>query len=236
MANFVIEAHQFSVNGGAVEGDFNDITYVQTANLVDYYSGLPGVTEADVEAFEESDLIQGLFLNDPSGEGYVGVQYAQWQHPDSMVRATSQAAGLIEGNSFTYGVSLLSPPAGDVNVAVIPSSPDLAVGDPRSGGYMRAPGESFKLFFEPGNWDVNQPVTVMAVDDSDNEGEEIAWVAHAYSQDPNGSLVFEVAIHDNECGGLGFVMGDLNYSCNVDFTDFAFFAEDWLASTLPMEP
>jgi hypothetical protein len=153
-----------------------------------------------------------------------------------MIQATSESAGLIEGNSFTYGVSLLSPPLGDVNVAVIPSSPDLAVGDPCSGGYMRAPGESFELSFDPCTWDINQPVTIMAVDDADSEGEEIAWVAHAYSEDPNSGLVFEVAIHDNECGGLGYVTGDLDYNCRVDFVDFAVFADDWLKSTDPMAP
>lgn len=236
MDNFVIDGHQFSVNGGAVEGDFSPMIFIQTSQLVSYYSSLGGVTEGDIEAFEQSELIQGLLLNDPSGQGYVGVQYAEWPHPDSEVAASSEAAGIIEGQSFTYTVSLLSPPAGGVYVTVIPSSTDLAVGDPNSGGYMRMPGESFELYFDPSNWDVGLPVTVTAVDDAENEGEEIAWVALAYSEDPNSGFMFEAAIHDNECGGLGYVTGDLDYNCVVDLFDFAVLADSWLMSTYPMTP
>ncbi len=236
VTNFIIESHQYSVNGGAVEGELGPLTYIRTSELVNYYGGLPDVTEGDIEAFEQSDLIQRLFLNDPSGEGYVGVQYAEWSHPEPSINSSSIAAGIVEGHTYTYDVNLFSPPEVEVSVIVIPSTTDLAVGDPCSGGYMRQPGESFDLIFTPFDWADPRPVTIEAVDDSDSEGEEAAWISHGFGPESNDGLNFEVVIHDNECGGLGYDPGDLNYDCIVDFVDFAFFAENWLKSTDPMAP
>jgi len=234
---FIIEAHQYSVNGSAVEGDFSPITYIQTSQLVPYYGTLPGVTEADIIAFQQSDIIQTLFDGDPSGEGYVGVQYAEWPHPEPQVQASTWSIVLIEGNDYTYDVNLPASPGVGVTVTVIPSSTEIAVGDPCSpGGYMREPGEPLDLYFDPTTWDIPQPVTVQAVDDSDSENDEVVWLSHSLDIDPNAGMSLSVTVQDNECGGLGYAEADFDRNCIVDLYDFAKFAADWLKSTEPMAP
>jgi hypothetical protein len=67
---------------------------------------------------------------------------------------------------------------------------------------------------------------------ADISGKEVVWSeenASAAIDLYKGALVFE-------CGDWGYMHGDLDRNCEVDFRDFAIFAEDWLKCTTPGEP
>lgn len=46
--NFLVQDHQFSVNGGKTGGEFSPLTLIQSRNLESYYRSLPDVNDADV--------------------------------------------------------------------------------------------------------------------------------------------------------------------------------------------
>lgn len=231
---FEYGGHQYSVNGGKAEGDFSSLYFIQTSQLASYYRGITGVTESDVNTLMDSDLVKELQKNDPSGEGYVGFQYATWDHPEPKMLINTGSFDLYEGDTSgnqyrTYDVNL---PSYDVN---LPSQTvNIVSSDPEKLHIMGSdPDGVLRLNFYGYNWADPQPVTVMALDNSHSEGETKAVVAHYLSSDPNEGLSLDVTIHDNECGGWDYAAADLNNDCVVDFKDFAEMANDWLVSTEP---
>ena len=83
-----------------------------------------------------------------------------------------------------------------------------------------------------------KPVTVTAINDSENEGDP-HWtlIRHrVVSGDTNYNGVYVddvgVRIKENDCGGWGYLQGDFNHDCKVDFSDYAIMAEKWLESTI----
>lgn len=89
-----------------------------------------------------------------------------------------------------------------------------------------------QLVFTPSNWDVNQTVTVTAVDDDvledDPHQSNIEFTLTSDDSRYDGVSVADltVDVYDDECGAWGYVPYDINQDCRVDFEDFAFFAGD----------
>jgi hypothetical protein len=64
---------------------------------------------------------------------------------------------------------------------------------------------------------------------ADISGSQVVWSRLGGITDLfKGSIVLK-------CGDWGYKPGDLNFDCEVDFTDFAIFAQDWLKCTMPGE-
>jgi hypothetical protein len=229
VSNLEVQSHEFSINGGAVEGDFSELEYIQVSQLESYYSGLPGVEDVDVQNLMDSEIIQQLMTNDPSGEGYVGVQRAQWDHPEPALAVTDESFEIDEGGVHDYNVALPSEPCSPVTVNVFSSDPeDLQIQDADPNGELQ-------LYFDDSNWAEPQTVRVEAVDDGSSEGEENVVITHSFSDDPNTGVPLQITINDNECGGSGYSEADTNRDCIVNYKDFAVIADVWLASTDPME-
>jgi len=237
--------HEFSVNGGAVEGEFTQLEWVELGmdgdGLRTWFDALPGSTPEDTNDFMETDIVQNLINNaagDPAAK--VGMQYAEWEHPEPAVTATAESFTVTEGGdlySYEVGIADLAMLTGPMIVMVVPSSDQIDVG--------AGPGEAMELMFDPMMTDP-QDVMVMAVDDYEREGTEEVSIAH-YLWDPadptagggggsGGGIVTTVTVQDNECGGMGIAEGDLNADCIVDLLDFAQVANEWLNSTDPSVP
>ena len=227
ISNLDVQSHQFSVNGGKAEGEFSSLEYVQVSYLEQYYRNIPGVTESDAQTFINSDIVKELMKNDPNGRGYVGVQYAQWQHPTPMLTVTEESITLKEGYEAEYSIGLPEPTFTEpVRVRVVSSKPERLL--------IRCPD---------GHWDVEsffdiyyempQTVTIKAVDDTFSEGEETIMLANFFESDPNNGFPLAVTIQDDECGGEGYHEADINHDCKVNFFDFAVMADGWLSCTDP---
>ena len=239
-----VNDHEFSVNGGAAEGKFSPLEWVELGfeggGLRTWFNGLPGSTPGDTNDFMETEIVNNLIEN-AAGDlsAKVGLQYAQWIHPEPSVTITAESFAVTEGEGlYPYEVSLADPASltGPVTVMVVPSSDQIDVGS--------GPGESLELMFDPMMPDP-QEVIVMAVDDVESEGKEEVSIAH-FIYDPTapsssgggsgGGIVASVTIQDNECGGMGISESDINADCKVDMLDFAEIANDWLRCTDPGQP
>jgi len=221
-----VQSHQFSVNGGKVEGEFSQLEFIQTMHLEEYYRSIPGVTESEVQTFINSDIVGELRKNDPSGEGLVGVQYAQWQHPVSPLTVSDTSIALPEGAEAQYSIGLRESSPDSVTVRVVSSKPERLL--------IRCPDGHWDVesFFDV-YFDMPQTVTIKAVDDTFSEGEETIMLANFLENDPENGFPLAVTIQDDECGGKGYHEADLNHDCKVNFYDFAIMADGWLSCTDP---
>jgi len=245
VAGLTVVQHEFSVNGGAVEGEFSQLEWVEIgtegAGLRAWFGAMPGSTPQDTNDFMETDIVQNLITNaagDPTAK--VGMQYAEWQHPEPAVTATAESFTVTEGGGiYTYEVGIANPAmiTRPMIMMVVPSSEQIDLG--------AGPGQHIELMFDPMMLDP-QDVMVMAVDDYEREGPDEVSIAH-YLWDPTdptanggggsgGGIVTTVTVQDNECGGMGIVEGDLNADCIVDLLDFAHIANEWLTTTEPSAP
>jgi hypothetical protein len=227
ISHLEVESHQFSVNGGKVEGEFSQLEFIQTMHLEEYYRSIPDVNEDEVQAFINSDIVRELMKNDPCGTGQVGVQYAQWQHPVSPLTVSDTSIALPEGAEAQYSIGLRDPcQPGPVTVRVVSSKPeDLLIRCPDGSWDVES---FFDIYYE-----MPQTVTVKAVDDTFSEGEETIMLANFLESDPNNGFPLAVTIQDDECGGRGYHEADLNHDCKVNFLDFATMADGWLSCTDP---
>ena len=245
VAGLTVVQHEFSVNGGAVEGEFSQLEWVELGmdgdGLRAWFDDLLGTTPQDTNDFMETDIVQNLIANaDGEPTAKVGMQYAEWIHPQPSVTATAESFTVTEGGDlYSYEVGIADPNmiTKPMIVMVVPSSEQIDLG--------HGPGEHVELMFDPSMLDP-QDVMVMAVDDYEREGTEEVSIAH-YLWDPadptagggggsGGGIVTTVTVQDNECGGMGIVEGDLNADCIVDLLDFAEIANEWLNSTDPSVP
>lgn len=118
-----------------------------------------------------------------------------------IITETGGSTIAIEGASSidTYRVVLSAQPTSDVNVIINPSE-QIKLNS-------AIPGQPIQLTFTPQNWDVNQIVSVEAVDDDEQEGNQTEIIEHTINtSDINFSgLVIadvQVSITDNEVPGV----------------------------------
>jgi|GEM_PF-5292524 len=223
--------HEFSVNGGKVTGTFSDLTFIPVVDVNSFYHTLPGVTPELARALMESEIMQKL-LEHPGG--YVGVQFATWDHPDCAlvtnadipeVRITEDTSGGPE-SEYTFEISLNPAwPSMAEAVTVISSAPEELelVGAGTDG--------AIHLTLTPGG---TANVTVRAVPDAVDEEEHKVMVAAFLDGNETEGFSLDVIIQDAGCGGLGYNQSDLNHDCVTDFKDVAITADEWLYSTLGM--
>ncbi len=231
---FTPGTHEYRVNGGVASGSFNSLSFIPVTSLEDYYRSITGVTDDDVAALMESDIVQELMAH-PGG--YVGVQHATWTHPDSAIVTN---AAIPEALVFKNGAGSLSEykfhikagetAIGPMPVAVMSSDPDrLAIDGAGADGLLH-------LILDPTNPDPNgQPITVRAVSSSVEEEEHTAYVAVFREESWTDGIVINVKIQDQGCGGHGYNDSDLNRDCMTDFKDFAIFADQWCYSRVVTE-
>jgi hypothetical protein len=235
ISHLEVQSHQFSVNGGKVEGDFSPLEYIQVSHLENYYSSIPGVIETDVNAFMNSDIVKDLMKNDPAGSGIVGVQYAQWQHPEPILNISNQDGkpiSIVPLTEGTHRVELRAREFGGGEYATI--TWDIFSSDPNALVIEGADNNGvLKLTFDPSNWNVPQPVVIRAPDNNIRQGNMCVMLAAFREDDPNDGFALKVTIQDDECGGMGYHEADLNHDCKVNFRDLAIFANGWLVSTNP---
>ena len=240
-----VDSHEFSVNGGKVEGEFTPLEWIKVGpqgdSLRNWFLALPGSTPEDTNDFMKTEIVQNLISNSEDDlAAMVGLQYAEWDHPQPSVTATAESLTVTEGGElYAYEVGLADPAmlTGPVTMMVVPSSDQIDVG--------AGPGEAMELMFDPAMTD-SQHVMVMAVDDVEREGKEEVSIAH-FLYDPadptggggggsGGGIVVSVTVQDDECGGMGISEADLNADCKVDLLDFAEVANEWLQCTDPGQP
>lgn len=71
-------------------------------------------------------------------------------------------------------------------------------------------------------------------DAADVSGANVVWSRNYYdSSYETQSIDYFKGVLELECGDWGYMHGDLDRDCDVDLTDFAMFAESWLACTTP---
>jgi hypothetical protein len=232
-----VDKHEFAVNGGyeagGVEGQFTDLEWVYVGTAGDGLRNwllAMGTLPQDVDDFMETEIVQDLIKNSQDNpEAQVGMQYAQWQHPEPTVAVSAESIVVTEGpDTYEYEVSLVDPAASET-VIVMPSSERLDVG--------AGPGEPVEAFIAPFT---SYPIQVMVEDDDHSEGEEMASIAHYIvptggGGTPVGGVVTQVTIQSDDCGGLGISEFDTNTDCKVDMLDFADYANDWLSCTDPKQ-
>jgi len=224
--NLEVAGHQFSVNGGKAEGEFSPLEFIHPTELESYFRSLPGVDEADAQAFINSDTFRQIMEDGGSSplDMKIGVQHAQWDHPDSPMIYTTESIEIAEAERVNYGVSLRQQPPGQVTLNVVASEPDaLKIEDADANGVL-------KLSFDQTNWD--QPQTVSFVACLLVPLPRPVMLAHYLSDDPTNGAVLPVTILDKETGGMPSADGDTNGDRIVNYLDFAVVANDWLKSTL----
>lgn len=131
----------------------------------------------------------------------------------------------------SYTAKLLYPPTDPVTLHI--STDGQTVVDTGAG-----PGQTAELVFGVDDWDLEQAVTVFAVDDDVLEGDHSSTITHTVSSLDGGydGLVVRdivVAVDDNECGAWGYHDLDFDKDCRVGLSDFVMFAEAWLTCTQP---
>lgn len=237
--NLFVDLHEFAVNGGydagSVEGQFTDLEWVHVGiggSGLQSWLLSQGALPQDVDDFMETEIVQDLINNSEGNQNaQVGLQYAQWQHPEPAVTVSAESIVVTEGpDTYQYEVNVVDPGLMQT-VVVMPSSERLDVG--------AGPGEPVELMFEPA-MPGPQDVMVRVEDDDHSEGEEMASIAHYVvptggGGTPVGGVVTQVTIQSDDCGGLGISEFDTNTDCKVDFLDFADYANDWLSCTDPKQ-
>ncbi|ARN56178.1 LamG domain-containing protein [Sedimentisphaera salicampi] len=148
------------------------------------------------------------------------------------VTETDDSTSVMEGSTTdSLDVVLTNAPSSNVSVT-IEGNEELDYGE--------GAGNPKTLTFTPSNWDTTQAVTLSAVDDLDQEGNETVEITYSTSSSDeafdNGwaePRTTTVTVLDNECGVWGYNEMDFNEDCYVDIADFVMFANDWLKCTDP---
>ena len=140
--------------------------------------------------------------------------------------------------SDTYLVRLQFEPTAEVTINITPDGQTTVDTDP-------GPGTSTQLTFNAGDYNIDKPVVVTAVDDAVFEDMHISTINHhSVSADPDSNNLdrdWDVTVADNDCGLWGFHPMDFTGpagvpDCVVNIFDFAQFAQAWLYCTQPYEP
>lgn len=242
--NLEVSEHTFSVNGGKVQGSFlsqsgEPLDRVPVNALPEYYAML-GANPEDMASFMESDIYQNLLSHSLPGD-QVLVQYAEFIIEDNGYAEISflqsddgNAMEITEGEQASYEITLAAVPEADVFVTVTPSvnaeKIDLGAG----------PGVPVVLHFPAGD-PGPRAVNVQVLDNDVQNRHELAVLTHTVeSLGPLKAGVeipaVPIAIKDNECGSKGYLFGDVNRDCNVNFLDVVIIADDWVSCTDPSRP
>ena len=129
--------------------------------------------------------------------------------------------------SDTYTVVLIYPPTDDVTISLEDSS------DPNQVTVTQ------QLVFTPTDYNIPQTVTVTAIDDNVSEADPhytaIRQTVTSGDLSYDGFVLADinVTITENDCGAWGYLAGDLDLDCDVDFSDLAIMASNWLGCTTP---
>ena len=232
--NLQVDSHKFNVNGGRYEGAFSSVVPVKVEDLLDYYLGL-GASEEDLIAFEESGVYQNLLGNSLGGDEVL-VQWAEFPigQPSIVISEPEGPAPVGEGGAYRYEISLASPSELGVAIDVRPTmnANEIDLGE--------GPGNPITLDFPAG--DVGpRTVTVVAVEDDEQEHSEVAVLTHTVLSEDPGYADAElppvpIGIEDNELGAWGYLAGDVNRDGKVDFRDVAVIADSWAGCTNPGDP
>ncbi len=169
-----------------------------------------------------------MFTDDPNSlfAGFLKVTIADNEAPGVLIVESDGATSVDEQGptSDTYTVRLMMAPTAPVTITITPDA-DTEV-------------SPTQLVFTAADWDINQTVTVTAVDDQDSELIHTSTITHKVtSADPGynnltvGNVVVTVA--DNDCGVWGYSPMDFTKDCVVDIEDFAAFAAEWIICTTP---
>ena len=133
------------------------------------------------------------------------VQLGQWIPlvAPGITVSPSTALSLTEGESGTYNVKLAVKPSGNVKVRVASNNTDVTVN--KASGTA---GASQDLSFTASDWNTNQAITVMAVEDGD-ETDESATLTYSIvtadtvsDYDGAGSVTRTVSVTDNDKAGI----------------------------------
>ena len=117
---------------------------------------------------------------------------------DASTAVTEGAAPGQPGSTDTYTVVLVRQPSGTVTITATASPADRITLNAGAG-----PGPSATLTFTPTDWNVPQPITVVAVDDALVEGNHTAAIGHSASGGSYTGVAIapvSVTITDNDAG------------------------------------
>ena len=231
---FEYSGHSFTVNGRNLDSnEFSTLAFTQTGNIESWVRSnisTSDITEDDIAILMDSEIIKQLEENDPCGYGYVGIQYAAWEHPEapvipqvSIVQLWEQVSG---NDQLTYEVNMPGEyPGIDKDIEIFASEPNRVSIDGQDANGVKT------ITFGYSNWSSGESVTVRAVPNSTSEGEIRFQVIHRPVDDPNNGVAVDGTITDDECGGMGYNTGDINQDCVVDGHDLAELANDWCETT-----
>ena len=133
-------------------------------------------------------------------------QYAGWGYSPWIERQVTTSTGLdlptmpvtiMEGNSGSYEIALITAPTADVSVSVTSDSADLTLDSDAD-----QPGDQNSLSFTPEDWSVPQIVTLTAAEDSDLFSATVTLTHTALSADANFDIAdagsVTVTVSDND--------------------------------------
>ncbi|MCH9023100.1 MAG: hypothetical protein IID32_10110, partial [Planctomycetes bacterium] len=117
------------------------------------------------------------------------------------------------GLTDTYSVVLTREPEDEVVITVSTSIPPESDKKSLWVSSASAPATAIQLFFNAGNWNIPQIVTVQTNDDDAEEGIQFAGVSHSVISDDNGYNGLPVRtliakIHDNDKAGVIIIQSD----------------------------
>jgi hypothetical protein len=144
---------------------------------------------------------------------------------------------IIDGNSLEVSEEGPTSDLFSVNLGVSPSG--TVVVDITTDGEVTVWPE--QLTFDSSNYDIPNNVTVTAVDDPNIEDVPHIGIV-TLTVEVGGSVVeffgqeLSVIVNENDCGAWGYLDGDVNRDCTVDFTDFGALAGNWISCTNPADP
>ena len=139
---------------------------------------------------------------------------SSYQFRAANIVETDGSTVVLERNagSDTFDVVLRAAPSADVIIAADPNGTDITLAG------AAGAGDPINLTFTSANWDVPQTVTVIAVNDTDQEGEQVTSVSFSVTSADsnfNGMLVLPVTVTiiDDDSSGILVDAGD---GLNVD--------------------
>ena len=148
-----------------------------------------------LEAAEDEDGDNGTatFVHTAAGGDYAGlsadVQATESDNDDKDLELETPEATVTEGISASYAVALATEPAGTVTVTLTVDDPDAATVSPTS------------LTFDASNWNIEQDVTVTAVEDADGRDEIVTVIYTATGGGYEGwTSTWEVILIDDDRG------------------------------------
>ena len=199
-----------------------------------------------VEAFDDSEVerdhtvmvLHMIMAEDPNDSGFgglVAVNITDNEGPDIRITESDGTTEVSEEGptSDDYEVRLLYPPTDNVTIVIETDGQVLVYT-----GTGPGPSTTAELKFTPDDWEVDQAITVTAVDDYVLEDTHISEITHIAESNDGGYDGFVgrnvvVNIDDNDCGAWGYTFMDFDRDCVVDIADFAEFAAEWLICTQP---